>query len=881
MLTVISIFLGFYAGQVTVNVSARGLMGNEEGSLDYYNRVTEIFGSDDITIVYVRDEDLFNYEKLSQLYSLFEELDNLEYVERVESLFNTKNFKDDAGWLSTSPFLEEIPRDKEKLNAIKKDALNSQLVHRNLISKDGNSLALNLYMKSGHDIPNFDKKASEAIENIISDYASEYETIFQIGLPFVRNRLAEQVIGDLLRLIPLALVILIFTILFFVRSINAAIIPIITSLLSIIWALGFMALMDIPLNMLTGIIPVILIVIGSTEDIHIINEFQEAYLETGDRKKSLNILGNKLGIALFLTFLTTFLGFFSIYFNQIHILKQFGLASAFALFANFFITVHFDPIYLQRFGQKSARGSSDKGIYIFDRAGDFFLSVIEKRSFWIVLVSAVLMLVMLFGIYKIRVDNDLLSYFKKSSEVRQRNDILASDFAGMQTFYIVLEPSEPQAYKNPQYLRQLQQIQQHLEEDPAFDLSLSIADYIAKVNQEMHGGDEEEYRIPDNSALISQYYLFFHENNISRYVNYSRDKALIMVRHHIRGSYLLNSKIEKLQKWLEKSKPCAEINLTGENILVARAADTIARGQAWSLLLLVLVIFVLMSVLFTNIKAGILSLMPNLFPIAVLFGIMGYTGMYLDTGTAMIGAIAIGIALDDTIHLMVRYHGEMNRTKDQKKAMETTLHQEIVPVLSSTVATALGFSILMFSSFLPIIKFGLLTGLAMFLALIADLLLTPVLLRATRLLTLWDILSVELKEEVFQHASVFEGLSKWSIRKIILLGEVDEIENGKNLVRKGERGTEMFLILEGKASVELPGEQRKEIAHLQPGDIFGEVGLLTPCERSADVVALTDVKVLKLEWESLVRIQRYLPYVSSRLFLNISRILGTRLADVL
>ena len=258
---------------------------------------------------------------------------------------------------------------------------------------------------------------------------------------------------------------------------------------------------------------------------------------------------------------------------------------------------------------------------------------------------------------------------------------------------------------------------------------------------------------------------------------------------------------------------------------------------------------------------------------------MGIFDIPLNTGTAMVAAIAIGIAVDDTIHFMARYNEEMRRLQNQNLAMEVCLRSEIRPVLATSIALSLGFAILGFSHFVPVIYFGLLSALVMLFALLGDLFITPILLSSTQLITLWDMLGLKLKKAVIFHSPLFRDMKAWQIKKIVLLGKVVEKKQNEPAVVQGEPGSSMFLILEGEARVVSRDKNGQEVklATLKPGEIFGEIALIKPGPSSADVLASTDLKYLEIDWNALQRIQKIYPRIASRLFLNLSRILGQRL----
>ncbi|MFB6355778.1 MAG: cyclic nucleotide-binding domain-containing protein, partial [bacterium] len=591
-------------------------------------------------------------------------------------------------------------------------------------------------------------------------------------------------------------------------------------------------------------------------------------------------VGDRIGLTLFLTFITTFFGFLAINLNEIIILQQFAQTASFGIFANFFITFLFCPAYFSIFNITAPEETNNKSNF-FNRCSEWIITITREYRTYVYISVLILFVVFGFGMSQITVNNNLLSFFKQSSPVYQQIQTLADDFSGIKTFYITINTEQSGTFKNAKSVQKLSAIQDRLEEMGGFDKTLSIADYLSKVNQEMNQGDTSYYHVPDKDRLVSQYYMFFHQDEISKYVTTDKSSANIVVRHNISGTHQLNAKIKAFRKFLKNKFPETEIHVTGKNVMISESSNAIVYGQVKSLLGLIVVIVLIVTLLYSDYRAGLLSLIPNLTPVILMFGLIGFSGTYLDTSTAMLGSIAIGIAIDDTIHMMTRYNKLMQETRDEDEALSRSVHHEVVPVLTTSTALALGFLVFTLSSFSPIIRFGFFTACAMLVALVADLVITPTLLKSTRLLNIWDLLSLEIQKDVLEECDLFEGLSQWSIKKVIFLSRQLHFDEGAQIIQQGETGEEMYLLLEGEAYVTTDSKHDEPINTLKPGDVFGEIGVLTKDERSANVTAQSKCHIARFELEDLERIQFYLPYVSSKLFLNISRIIGKRLSDVL
>jgi hypothetical protein len=264
-----------------------------------------------------------------------------------------------------------------------------------------------------------------------------------------------------------------------------------------------------------------------------------------------------------------------------------------------------------------------------------------------------------------------------------------------------------------------------------------------------------------------------------------------------------------------------------------------------------------------------------------MFGIMGLLKIPLNPGTAMVAVIAIGIAVDGTLHLFFRYNELCRRTSDYEGAVYTTVQEEATPMVTTSLSLALGFGILLFSNFTIIAQFGALSAATMLFSLFANLLITPLIMSRVRLVGIYQILTLKLHKAILETSPLFQGMTNYQIRKAILISELNEFEQGDVLIKQGTVGRSMYLILSGKVNVVRQTEgKEKSVATLTPGQVFGEIGYVKEIQRTADVRALTHVEMLRFDYMKLEKDLKFFPYIVAKLNFNISCILGERLADV-
>jgi hypothetical protein len=402
------------------------------------------------------------------------------------------------------------------------------------------------------------------------------------------------------------------------------------------------------------------------------------------------------------------------------------------------------------------------------------------------------------------------------------------------------------------------------------------------MHREMNGGDPRFEVIPDTLEEVAQYLLTLEGNELSKYVDFNASTANVLVRHNLSSSWMFSELRKPLEEYLAKAFPQpVTVRLTGESILVNDASDFMAINEFTSFGTILFIIGLIHAGLFFSLRAGLLSLIPNVIPIVTNFGVMGLLGIPLNTGTAVVATIAIGIAVDDTVHHMVTYSRELNEHHDPVIAMRRTMQSQGRPIIYVSLALAAGFFVLSFSNFVPIAQMGLLSGIVILVAMVGEMVLTPLLMVSTRLATLWDMVMLKMDPDVVRSAPLLRGLNRWEARKVVLLGVLKSLEPGEYAVRKGETGTAMYMVVSGRLRASDVGADGRErtLSHLTPGMVFGEVALVGEGTRIAHVIAESPSEVLALDFKSLEGIRKRFPFTGAKLFRNVAAILGERLKD--
>lgn len=872
--------------KLKVDTAYDSLIGANDPGYPVYEETIDTFGSDNTTIVYLRHDDLFDPERLTVMEDLHYAFEEIEGVETVKSLFNAMNIRDRDGELDTEALMDEVPETAEDAGRVKDNAIYSPLVRQNFISEDGKVAAINVTVYSEGVDSAFNVRVHDDIQALLDPVRDNFDEVFQVGPPRLNVEIENSLFADMQSLTPFSTAILIGSIILFLRTVMAAGLPMGTAGISLVWTFGFMGYTGIPINLLTAILPSLVIVIGSTEDTHMLACYLDGVREkTGDRKAAIRLMARHVGLPIFITSFTTAVGFLTNAISDIALIKDFAYATSFAMISNLVATVLVLPLLLALFGPRKARIAATDGSTtgIFNKVIGVMERVTDNHQGAVALVTAALILVLGYNATLVKVSNDPLSYFKSDNQIIADADTLHDDLSGMQVFYMTVTAPPGSDFKDPEQLRKLAEVIAFMKNQGVYDKVVSIVDHLSLVNREMHQADPSFFTVPETRELVEQYLLLFQRSDLENYLSGDATKVNVVVRHNLSDSSVLNGYLAKLGAEMDRVfGDDMDHLLTGKNLLINRAAESLFSNQVESLGLLVIIIFVIMSALYTSPTAGVLSLIPNMIPVVFVFGIMGIAGIPLNPGTATVAVIAVGIAIDDTIHLLTRYNDECKIEPDHIEAARKAVRAEAIPVISTSVALAAGFGVLVLSNFQIVAQFGVLAAMTMLCAMVSDLMVTPILLRRLRLVGLWDIVSLKVGEEVLTKSPLFEGMTKFQIRKTILLSTMHEYKKGDIIIRQGTRGEALYLILSGDVEVfrEEKDGSETHFADVPASQVIGEVGFVRETERSATVRALDDVQILELEGEKTANAMRFYPWLEVKLNRNISRILAARLAEM-
>ncbi|MFT4929577.1 MAG: putative RND superfamily exporter protein [Phenylobacterium sp.] len=863
-----------------LDTSADGLL--VEGAEDtlFYDQVKQTFGDDENVSVIFRAADIFQTPILQSIEDLSYDLQALDGVTRIVSLTTVNNLAaDEEGFLNTDTLLPYVPETAKELAQVRRNTLGNELIHGEVINAQGTVAAIQLSIKDNSGDPLFGKKLAAAIEQLL---IQQRETLgpdirlYQIGNITLGNAMMDYIFQDLLVITPLSLLVILIILFYFFRSGTTVILPLVTGLLSVVVSLGMMSVLGYAINPISLIVPSLLLIIGSTEDIHILAEYEQGIRDYKDKAIALKHMAIRSGLVIFLTTLTTFAGFITLSSNAIAIISEFGIAAGLGIVANFVITILIAPPLLAYLSVPKSFVQPEKPF--LTAVADNLITISTKHRKKLLAVCLLFITGSGVSALFLQIDSNYLNFFRDDAPVRLLVDEANEDLSGANAFYVIVDSQVEGGLQQPDNLAAIAKLTDFL--DQRYATVVSYDRFIRKTHKEMNGGSDDYFLVPDDADLISQYTLLMEPGTLERFADFDFQKAAIVVRLNFVGSSELNNDVAEIQAFVDRALPRhLAVTITGGSVLIAQTSDQISREILLNLALMLTVIFFVICGLFVSVKAGLLAMVPNTLPLIGAFGAMGILDIPLSTGTFPVVIIALGIAVDDTIHFMVRFSKEMQNTTDNEVAIAQTIRHELKPVLGTSLALILGFIVLTFAEFQSIAEFGLLSAVTISLALIADLLITPALLLSVPLITYWDLLSLSMSQNVIDTSPLFKGMTKGEIKRFALMGHIENEQAGELIIRQGEAGDSMLLLLKGELNILVKNAQGTNIklATVAPGEIIGEMSLLSHDARSASVEVQSDAQFLKIDARVLDKVDHSYPRLAIKIRKNIAKILVARL----
>ena len=720
-------------------------------------------------------------EKLAGLYP--PEDQRLRVITECTSVLNATDVQVDDADIRIGPISPggKVPQTTEEIELLRSRALSNPTLWNNIISRDGKTTAIVCSMRTylaGEMIPpDADLEKQKEVHRFVDSYRREVAfraqqildrmtvadkvadlniKYYLAGAPIFTAFYLDYIERDTAVFFPLTLLIIGIMLIIVYRNLRGVLLPIVIVMLSFYWTFGAIEAVGKKMTLVSTILFPLILVIGLAIVIHIMNQYYEEIsqklkesgsavaryikegrpksLRAGYREERLQIIRNTIShvfMPCFWTSATTALGFGSLAVSKVVPVAETGMFAAWGVMATFFIAITLTPIFLAIMPiQKKVVGRNFEKT-LLGRLLEHIASFNAKHALAVVIASAVLLIVSIYLMTMLIAETNLREYFKESSPIRVAHKFMEERLSGVTSIEFSVDAKDAGRLYEPEVERAISEFQKHLESYPVITKTFSMADTVKMMNKAMHEGREEFYTVPDTRQAIAQYLLLYEQGRaLTSLVDTKYSYTFVSARLHNMGS----DKIRRLISDIESEIPniFCDLNIdvqpAGSIWLAILLEKYIVDGQIESFALAMVVISIFMFLFLRSWRLGAIAIMPNLLPILMTMGFMGLVGIPINMATCMVPSIAIGIAVDDTIHFLNRYRRERKLVDSDVEATRRVMVTTGQAMILTSIVLFAGFAILLLSSFNPNIHFGALTALTMATALIGDLLLLPCLI---------------------------------------------------------------------------------------------------------------------------------------------------------
>ncbi|MDF1564832.1 MAG: MMPL family transporter [Deltaproteobacteria bacterium] len=690
--------------------------------------IDELFGGTDFIMVVLEGDDVLSEETLGRVKELSRKLARVKGVDRVMSLTTANDIRAEEGMMVVERAVRRVPKSAEAREKLRGQLAANDLLMGTVVSRDFRATALVCQLK----ISAPDRATLEAVRETIAAVPGP-EKVSVGGSPVIRTDMAGGIANDIRKLLPLGLLVMLIFLFVCFRQLRGVFLPFVVVVMSIVFAMGMLPLLGWKLQLITVLLPVILIAVANDYGIHILARYQEENHPDSqlDRPALVTRIVEALGGPVLATALTTVAGLLAMLSHILVPARQVGVLAAAGVTWALLGSLTFIPAVLTVLRKARPRDVSATGGHLLDRALGRVATLVVARPRTVVTSSSVLVGAIALGSFLLTIEMNVVNFFPADSELAKATLLLQEKFGGSLDVAALAKGD----IKDPAVLKEIDALEQRLLAMPIIEKSSSIAGVVRKMNESVHGGDPSFDTIPETREAVAELFLLYSMSgdptDFDRMVDFPYEHALLSARIASLSTYDLESATREVESFIAGHPETVFERVGGFSRLLSSLVKALVVGQLWSLALSLLMVMVLVAILFRSLTAGFISAAPLGAAMAALFGLMGLMGIELNHITALLSSIMIGVGIDYTIHFLWRYREE-RRTREPAEAVHETLVTTGRGIVFNALSVVVGFAILFSSGFRPIQWFGFLVTVSISAALVAAMVFLPALVLIVR-----------------------------------------------------------------------------------------------------------------------------------------------------
>jgi predicted RND superfamily exporter protein len=726
----LTVLLGANMSNTKFEFNFEKLFPTDDPETAYFNEFRENFRpeNDQLPIIIQRNEGVFNVDFFKKIDQLTKQLEKIDDVEYVFSLTNQNElFFTSWGVLIKKPYVDFSDFDSKRDST--RIFKNEELLE-SMISKDAKAVCVFVKYTDYLSV----EKSFELVDNVqkVLD-KHEFDDVRMFGKAYAQKYILKTMSTEMRFFLSLSAILVALFLFIMFRSIWGVLIPQVILFLTLIWLIGTLGLFGQKINILLTVMPSIMFVVSMSDVIHLVSCYLDISKKEKDNFKAIRLAIKNVAFATMLTSLTTAIGFFSLYIVPIQPIQSFGVIMGVGVLIAFLLTFGLLPILFYWFPGRVRKSKKKQGDFWKDKLSTWFVFVLLKRKAVLTIVT-VIFLVSAFGASKLNSNNYLMDDLTPDDPFAQDIKYIGNNFGGTRTFAMTITlKDKEQDFWNVEALQEIDTIQTYLENEYGVQVRTSLIDALKVLNRGKHLGDSSYYQLPISQRhlrpLKKILKLAGKGKAIRNFIDSSELSMQIVGYIKDEGRDRVTKRNKKLFKFIAaQDNKGFDVKITGTAHLLDKNLKFLVSNMFFGLGISILMVALIMGIVFKSIRIALLSLIPNLIPLVIIAGVMGYMGIELKMSTVIIFSIAFGIVVDDTIHFLGKFKMELKNGYSPMYALKRSYLTTGKAMILTTLVLCAGFVIMIFSSFMGTFYLGFLLSMVLFIALLADLTLLPVLL---------------------------------------------------------------------------------------------------------------------------------------------------------
>ena len=741
LIAIITTLLVFQMKNMRFSYTEANLLPENHEVNIQYNKFLEIFGEEgNLVLLAVKDSSVFTTDKFNAWNSLAKSFDSLSEVEFTLSIADVKKLKKDTK--NRKFVLESIYEEKitsqEKVNSIKKELFEKLPFYDNLLyNKKTGTIQTAIYIDK--EIVNTPVRKAFVFDKlipIIDRFEKENNLDVRVsGMPYIRTINAQNIIDEIQLFVLGALLITGIIFFFFFRSYRATFITLLVVTIGVTWAFGFIGLFGYEITVLTALIPPLIIVIGVPNAVFLINKYQQEIKLHGQQAKALQRVISKIGNATLMTNITTASGFATFVFVKSQLLREFGILASINILSIFVLALLIIPIIYSFMEPPKKKHLNHLERRWMENVVDWMEKMVREQRITVYITTVIIIILGIIGLYQIRVSGSLIEDMPKTKAFYKDIKFFENEFGGIMPLEILVDTKKEKGVMKLSTLKRMDKINEVIESFPELSKPVSIVNLVKYSKQAYYKGKPKYYQLPTSQE---QNYIFEYTKNsdgnsdmLNNFVDSTGQFARITTFMKDIGTDKMNVIQERLRQIVEKEFPAERYNVsfTGKALVFLKGTNYLIGNLVFSLSLAILLIALFMAWMFRSFRMILISIIPNMLPLLITAGLMGFFGIPIKPSTILVFSIAFGISVDDTIHFLAKYRQELiaNNWKI-RKSVYAALRETGVSMFYTSIVLFFGFLVFTVSSFGGTIALGGLVSITLLLAMVSNLLLLPSLL---------------------------------------------------------------------------------------------------------------------------------------------------------